>query len=555
MIIWGGLSSAGTVISNIVDIFDFTSTTWTTGTAGGTARAYATANVVGNKMYTLAGCTDAACSGYSNTPGIYDIAANSWASGTAGGSARYGHFAGAWGNKITVWGGSNAAGLLTSDVYDTVSNSWSSGPTAGVGRKNGGSVMIGSKLYAVFGNSTSAPSGQQAWDTMDIFDLAGTTPTVLVVGTNASDPSTQVAGGLYYNTNDDQLRCFSGATGWKNCNDANLKAGAVIGGGFSLTDTTLATLTLDSSTIFSETAGTCSSLANGGSLYYNASSASNSIRACINGTWQDLASTEGLGLLAFGVVGESGSGAGDIASITSAGVNGPCHVSFVTTTTVKIAQGCTAYSGGRKVIVPDNTTPSGTFTLTNGNFVHVCLNGTNNQPAFSASGTEAANMPTFSVNAPVLCLADIKAGAGVLSNIYDVRTFTSTTKGFATLNATTGILGGLVTQTATAGVVQLASAIAQVGVRGVVVATAGSGAANNTVNMIIALRGTQFVKATATSAVNSYVQGTATAGYTSTAAISANGYGNVGVAQRTIDTLCTLTTNCQFSQLVDINPR
>jgi hypothetical protein len=328
-------------------------------------------------------------------------------------------------------------------------------------------------------------------------------------------------------------------------------AGSVLIGSNSTANTNQDLLQLNSVTTFTE-AATCSTSTNQGGMYYNTTT--NTVRGCINGNWEDLASTSGLGILLYGVVPDSGSGAGDLEGITSAGVNGPCKVSFLSTTTVKIVQGCTAYSGGRKVTIPDNTTPTGSLTLTSGNFVHVCLTGTNNQPAFSASGAEAADMPTFSVNNPILCLADIKAGAAVLSNIYDLRTFTTTTKSFATLNATTGILGGLVAQSATAGVVSLTGA-ATAGVRGVIVSTAGSGATNNVINMIIAIRGTQYVKATGTSAVNSFVQGVATAGYTGTAAISATGYANLGVAQRTIDTTCAAAANCQFSQLVDINPR
>lgn len=321
--------------------------------------------------------------------------------------------------------------------------------------------------------------------------------------------------------------------------------------GSNVTDATQVLLQLDSFSTFADTAS-CSTTTNQGSVYYNTSS--NTIRACTNGGWEDLVSTAGLGLLIFGVVPDSGSGAGDIGAITGA-TNGPCRVSFLTTTTVKIVQGCTAYSGGRKVIIPDNTTPTGSLTFTNGNFIHVCLTGTNNQPAFSTSGAEAANMPTFSANNPVLCLADIKTTNSVLASIYDVRTFTTTNKTFATLNAVTGILGGIVTLSATANVVQLGSAIAQINAQGVIIVTAGSAATNNTVNMIIATGGPQYVKATGTSALGSYVQAIATAGYTSTAAVSTNAYSNLGVANRTIDTLCTLTTNCQFSQLTNIAPR
>ena len=291
---------------------------------------------------------------------------------------------------------------------------------------------------------------------------------------------------------------------------------------------------------------------NQGALYYNTTS--NAVRGCVGGNWEDVVTTSGLGLITYGVVPDSGSGGGDLTSVANLGVSGPCKVSFVTTTTVKIAQGCTAYSGGRKIIIPDNTTPTGILNFANNSFTHVCLNGVNNQPAFSASGTEAANLPTFSVNNPVLCLADIRTTPNVLASIYDVRTFTTTDKSFGTLNATTGFLGASIAQGA-AGLVSLSSVASQTGLRGVVVATQGSVAVSNTPNMIVALRGPQFVKSLATSTVGGFLQTTTTAGYTSTAAISNTGYSVIGTAQRTIDTLCTLASNCQFSQLVDINIR
>ncbi len=320
-------------------------------------------------------------------------------------------------------------------------------------------------------------------------------------------------------------------------------------GSNSSIDSTQINLALDSMSAFADSA-TCATTTNQGSLYYNTNT--NAIRACVQGAWEDVMTTAGMGLLTFGIVPDSGTGTGDLLSITGAN-NGPCKVSWLSSTTVRIVHGCTVYSGGRKVVIADNTTPTGSLTFTNNNFIHVCLTGTGGQPAFSTSGTESANQPTFDINKPVVCLADIKTTASAIANIYDTRTYTTTDKAYATVNATS-FIGGVVTQSTTAGLGQMANAAAQVNTRGIVVSTSGT-ASSNTVNMIIATQGIQPVKATA-GTVNQIVQSTTT-GYTTTVAtgsLSANIYGNVGIALRSLDASCAVNL-CQYSMVVDLKPR
>lgn len=347
-----------------------------------------------------------------------------------------------------------------------------------------------------------------------------------------------------------------------NITTTNGNSGIIVGAGYANSGTDLVPFTLDSSTSIPETASTCTATVNGGTLYYNSNAASNAIRACINGSWEDLISTGGMGLLAFGVIADSANAGsvGDLAGI-SGNNNSPCKVHWASATSVTVAP-CVAYSGGRKVVVASTTLSINNASAPHVNlaasaFANICLDGTNNQPQFKTSNAteNLAAVPTWSQSNPVLCLATVQASttagsfAGTGGKILDIRTFTNTVKTFATLNAAAA-LGVAVVQSATINQVAMPAGVASASVRGIIVGY--SGAASSTIaNVIIATSGPQFVKATGTSAVNSIVQTTNTSGYTQTAALSATGYANLGVSTRTIDTTCTAIGNCQYSQFLN----
>lgn len=294
--------------------------------------------------------------------------------------------------------------------------------------------------------------------------------------------------------------------------------------GSSTTDTTQVLVQLDSFDTFADTAS-CGATTNQGGLYYNTQT--NVVRGCVNGAWEDMVSTAGLGMQLFGVLPDSGTNPGDIYGVTGA-TNGPCKVSVGATTTTVSWRGCTAYSGGRKVIVA-----AGTATTTNtvaGRFQHLCLTGTDSQPALSASGTEVANLATVSfpsVTAPILCLADIRFAAAnnTITQIYDTRTYTTTEKTPITLNSATGV-GSIVVFVGTRGVVQTSATANSPGIAGVIVATTGA-ASTNTVNAILATSGPAAVKAIS-GTLNNYIFISGTAGYAqSNATKPAEGTGTI----------------------------
>lgn len=321
--------------------------------------------------------------------------------------------------------------------------------------------------------------------------------------------------------------------------------------GLATTDTNQINLQLDSSSTFADS-GTCSTTSNQGALYYN--TVSNAIRGCINGNWEDLISTGGLGILAFGVVPDSSNAGsvGDLAGLTQS--NSPCKTYWASATTVTIAP-CVAYSGGRKIIV--SSTTLSTASVAASNFVHVCLTGTNGAPALVGTGAAtdaAAGLPSWNANNPVLCLATLQmsttAGTITGGKIYDIRTFTNTVKTFATLN-TNMALGSATIQSATANILGAPGAAAAGFVRGIIVAYSGA-TSTTTANVVIATSGPQWVKATGTSTVAQYAQVGATSGYTSSVTtLPTNGYATLGSDTRTIDTTCTSITTCQYSQFLN----
>jgi hypothetical protein len=298
---------------------------------------------------------------------------------------------------------------------------------------------------------------------------------------------------------------------------------------------------------------TCSTSSDLGALYYN--TASNAIRGCINGNWEDMVSTSGLGIILFGVVPDATNAGtpGDLGGI-SGNTNSPCKVVIGASTTQIIIEPCTAYSGGRKVLVAQTTINTTGTNLPANDYANVCLTGTGNQPAIlTASGTETtAAVPAWSVNNPILCLATIKATGtgGTVGNIYDIRTFTNTVKTFTTTDTATG-LGWVERDSGTANEVAPSNAATQTGVAGVSVAYSGS-VSTNTINLIIATYGPQWVKDNGTGTVDESMITTTTTGYAGTTAVSeTTDYVDLGFSQRTVDATCTTNANCQYSEFLN----
>lgn len=323
--------------------------------------------------------------------------------------------------------------------------------------------------------------------------------------------------------------------------------------GSATTDTTQVTLQLDSFSTYTESV-TCNSTTNQGGLYYNTNS--NVIRGCIDGAWEDLPSTRSLGLMMFGVVPDSANAGapGDLGGI-SALTNSPCMVTRSATQQVTVNP-CVAFSGGRKVVVP--STAISTAGLAANAYANVCLTGANNQPALGAgNATEtSAAVPAFNISNPILCLATVRASgvAGNVGFIWDVRTFTTTDKTFATISSVNSP-GYLVVKNATNNQSVTSAANSAGSANGIVIATTGT-SSTTAVNAVIAIAGPQFVKVpnAGTAVAGAIVQTVNTAGYARTAAVFTSNYANFGILQRgQVAGACNAATNCQYSGLVNLS--
>ena len=327
--------------------------------------------------------------------------------------------------------------------------------------------------------------------------------------------------------------------------------------GSSTTDATQVNFQLDSSNQTSDT-GTCTTTNNQGAMYYNTTTGS--IRACINGSWSDLSNPDTLGLLSYGIVPSTGANPYDLPALTVSGVSGPCKVSWASNTTVSI-ETCVAYSGGRRVNVTattllTNSATTNNISLTTANRIgHICLTGSNGQPAFTTTAGQATallGMPTFSITAPILCLATVEGesvNAGRIDNIYDTRTFTSSLK--EAVNSSAALeLGMIADASGTNGAMAPASAASQK-LYGLVVATNGS-TSSGTPNIIVNTVGPGWVKAIAGTA-GQFIRTSLTNGYGDTVVSIPNNsfYYSAGNTRTTYSTTCTAATNCNGSLYVN----
>lgn len=317
--------------------------------------------------------------------------------------------------------------------------------------------------------------------------------------------------------------------------------------GSDTTDGTQLNLQLDSYNGANDT-GACDNVTNQGSLYYN--STTGTIRACVASGWTDISNPEQLGLLSFGVVPQSGGQPYDLPALQTLGASGPCKVSYSNATTVAWTA-CTAYSGGKRISVTASSLSLGTTAVNQ--WRHLCLTGTGSQPAWTTASTSpTANMPTFSITEPVLCLADVRSSASTAANIgqiYDTRTFTSSLKEAVTLSSATEI--GAMVDAATAGALAPATA-GSAKLYGTVVVSSGT-ASTTSPNGIATTVGPAWVKAVAGTA-GQFTKTSATAGYVDTIASVPNNsfYYSAGNTRTSFNATCTAANNCSGSLYVNL---
>lgn len=345
-----------------------------------------------------------------------------------------------------------------------------------------------------------------------------------------------------------------------NPNGAGIKLNqnVTIGSG-STSDGTRNLLTLDNYN--GETDGaSCGAGNNQGAIYYN--TAMGSIRGCVGNTWTDISNPDTLGLLTFGVLPSSGTIPYDLPALSIPGASGPCKVSRTQNNELKIT-GCTAYSSGRRMTVPESYLCIGTNTSnctrdvltvpsTATHWGHICLDPSG-APVWStaaAQSSETSGLPTFSVTQPTLCLADVKITNNIVDDLYDVRTFSSAMKEAVT--SSTAVSLGMLVKADTTGSMEPGTTRSQKLYGAVTVIDSSTPSSAGAPNIIVTTTGPAWIKATSGTA-GGFVIESAIGGYATTTATIPNNsfYYSAGNTRTSYSTLCTAINNCSGSLYVN----
>lgn len=155
----GGYTSSAT---NIVEIYNVASNTWSTGAAMPTARYGFGCIQYNGKIYCIGGCN----AGFKNTVEIYDIDSNTWSTGANMNFANSEFGCVLYGTKIYCISGGLYNYTL---IYDIIANTWSTGANPLTSRYELGAVQYNGKIYCIGGyNSTYI-------NKLEIYDIASNT--------------------------------------------------------------------------------------------------------------------------------------------------------------------------------------------------------------------------------------------------------------------------------------------------------------------------------------------------------------------------------------------
>lgn len=179
-------------IPSAVEVYDPSLDTWTSRAPIPTNRPYASAGVIDGKLYVVGGCTFS-CSpgGTTNVLEVYDPSTNTWTSAAPMPTARAGLATGVIGGKLYAAGGFQyCAGPCpiynTLEVYDPATNTWTTKAPMPTARAQMGGSVINGELHLVGGTTNGGASGALA--TLEIYD-----PSADAWTTNAPMPTPRYA--------------------------------------------------------------------------------------------------------------------------------------------------------------------------------------------------------------------------------------------------------------------------------------------------------------------------------------------------------------------------
>src|SRR6185369_13904749 len=160
-----------------LSVYDPASNSWTTGASPHVIRAFASAAAINGKMYVVGGCVMSDCRiGVTNVLEIYDPVTNTWSNGAPMPTARFGTAAGVIGGKLYVTAGTLAcppcSTTSATEIYDPVTNTWTTGAPIPVTRELAASGVVDGLLYVIGGYQRGSVNAAVA--TVHVYDpLAG----------------------------------------------------------------------------------------------------------------------------------------------------------------------------------------------------------------------------------------------------------------------------------------------------------------------------------------------------------------------------------------------
>lgn len=188
-VIAGQLYVADGSSSRVLEVYDPALNTWTTRASIPTHRGAASGGVIDGKLYVVGGCRFDDCRiGVTNILEMYDPATNTWTTKAPMPTARFGVASGVIAGKLYVAGGTQVCGaclgINTLEVYDPVTDAWTTKTSMPTARAQMDGAVINGKLYVVGGTSGNVT----AFATLEVYDPATDTWT-----TKASMPTPRFA--------------------------------------------------------------------------------------------------------------------------------------------------------------------------------------------------------------------------------------------------------------------------------------------------------------------------------------------------------------------------
>jgi N-acetylneuraminic acid mutarotase len=155
-----------------VESYDPTTDTWTTESASTTARAYASAGTINDKIYLVGGCINSDCGGgLTDLLEEYDPQSDSWTTKQPMPTARTTMAGGVVNGKFYLAGGMQQCGpcnpMATLEVYDPTTDAWASLSPMPHAASHTSAAVLNGKLYVIGGDDFFNGSGLPSPDPLN----------------------------------------------------------------------------------------------------------------------------------------------------------------------------------------------------------------------------------------------------------------------------------------------------------------------------------------------------------------------------------------------------